>query len=226
MDRARRHSVKTDALLKSDVTSELAWDTSVGERAGIGIAVRDGVVTVSGQVDNYMQKQAIERAVRRVSGVRGIAMDLEVKLAAGARPSDTDIAQAALNAMRWHSMVPEERVQIEVEDGHVTLSGELDWAYQVASAEQCVRPLLGVKDITNGIRIRPHVNTSDIAAGISSALMRHAQREARNISIQVDGGVVTLRGKVDSLREREAAVGTAWSAKGVTRVVDQLEVSA
>lgn len=218
--------MKTDALLKSDVTSELAWDTSVGERAGIGIAVRDGVVTVSGQVDNYMQKQAIERAVRRVSGVRGIAMDLEVKLAAGARPSDTDIAQAALNAMRWHSMVPEERVQIEVEDGHVTLSGELDWAYQVASAEQCVRPLLGVKDITNGIRIRPHVNTSDIAAGISSALMRHAQREARNISIQVDGGVVTLRGKVDSLREREAAVGTAWSAKGVTRVVDQLEVSA
>ncbi|MCW5668291.1 MAG: BON domain-containing protein [Hydrogenophaga sp.] len=218
--------MKTDALLKSDVTSELAWDTSVGERAGIGIAVRDGVVTVSGQVDNYMQKQAIERAVRRVSGVRGIAMDLEVKLAAGARPSDTDIAQAALNAMRWHSMVPEERVQIEVEDGHVTLSGELDWAYQVASAEQCVRPLLGVKDITNDIRIRPHVNTSDIAEGISSALMRHAQREARNISIQVDGGVVTLRGKVDSLREREAAVGTAWSAKGVTRVVDQLEVSA
>lgn len=218
--------MKTDALLKSDVTSELAWDTSVGERAGIGVAVRDGVVTVSGQVDNYMQKQAIERAVRRVSGVRGIAMDLEVKLAAGARPSDTDIAQAALNAMRWHSMVPEERVQIEVEDGHVTLSGELDWAYQVASAEQCVRPLLGVKDITNDIRIRPHVNTSDIAAGISSALMRHAQREARNISIQVDGGVVTLRGKVDSLREREAAVGTAWSAKGVTRVVDQLEVSA
>lgn len=218
--------MKTDALLKSDVTSELAWDTSVGERAGIGIAVRDGVVTVSGQVDNYMQKQAIERAVRRVSGVRGIAMDLEVKLAAGARPSDTDIAQAALNAMRWHSMVPEERVQIEVEDGHVTLSGELDWAYQVASAEQRVRPLLGVKDITNDIRIRPHVNTSDIAAGISSALMRHAQREARNISIQVDGGVVTLRGKVDSLREREAAVGTAWSAKGVTRVVDQLEVSA
>ena len=106
--------MKTDALLKSDVTSELAWDTSVGERAGIGIAVRDGVVTVSGQVDNDMQQQAIERAVRRVSGVRGIAMDLEVKLAAGARPSDTDIAQAALNAMRWHSMVPEERVQIEV----------------------------------------------------------------------------------------------------------------
>lgn len=218
--------MKTDQLLKSDVTSELAWDTSVGERAGIGIAVKDGVVTLSGQVDNYMQKHAIERAVRRVSGVRGIAIDLEVKRAGGAKTSDTDIAQAALSAMRWHSMVPEDRVQIEVDDGHVTLTGELDWAYQVASAEQCVRPLLGVKDITNNIRIRPHVNVSDIATGISSALARHAQREARNISIQVDGGVVTLRGKVDSLREREAAVGTAWCAKGVTRVVDQLEVSA
>lgn len=218
--------MKTDQLLKSDVTSELAWDTSVGERAGIGIAVKDGVVTLSGQVDNYLQKHAIERAVRRVSGVRGIAVDIEVKLAGNARTSDTDIAQAALSAMRWHSMVPADRVQIEVDDGHVTLNGEVDWAYQVASAEQCVRPLLGVKDITNNIRIRPHVNVADIAAGISSALTRHAQREARKISVQVDGGVVTLRGTVDSLREREAAVGTAWCAKGVTRVVDKLEVSA
>lgn len=218
--------MKTDALLKADVTSELAWDPSVGERAGIGIAVRDGVVTLSGQVDNYMRKYAVERAVRRVSGVRGIAVDLEVLLADGAKTRDTDIAQAALSAMHWHSAVPDDRVRIEVDDGHVTLTGEVDWAYQMAGAEQCVRPLRGVKGVTNNIRIRPHANVADIATGISSALTRHAQREARKISIQVDGGVVTLRGKVDSLREREAAVGTAWSAKGVTRVVDQLEIGA
>jgi osmotically-inducible protein OsmY len=218
--------MKTDPLLKSDVISELAWDTSVGERASVGVAVRNGVVTLSGQVDTFLQKQAIERAVRRVSGVRGIAVDLEVKLAGGAKTSDADIAQAALSAMRSHSRVPEDRVQIEVEDGHVTLTGELDWAYQMASAEQCVRPLLGVKDITNNIRIKPHVNAADIASGISSAFTRHAQREARNIAVLVDGGVVTLRGNVDSLQEREAAVGTAWCAKGVTRVVDELQVSA
>lgn len=218
--------MKSDQLLKSDVTSELAWDTSIDERTGIGIAVKNGVVTLSGQVDTFMQKYAIERAVRRVSGVRGIAVDLEVKLASGAKTSDADIAQAALSAMRWHSLVPDDRVQVEVDDGHVSLSGEVDSVYQMASAEQCVRPLLGVKDITNNIRIRPHVSATDIATGISSAFTRHAQREARNIAVQVDGGVVTLRGKVDSLQEREAAVGTAWCAKGVTRVVDELEVSA
>lgn len=217
--------MKTDQMLKSDVISELAWDPSVGSRAAIGVAVKNGVVTLSGQVDTFMQKHSIERAVRRVSGVRGIAVDLEVKLAGGLHTSDADIAQAALNALRWHSMVPDDRVQVEVENGHVRLTGEVEWAYQRSSAEQCVRPLLGVKDISNEIRIRAHVNASAIASGITSALTRHAQREARNIEVQVDGGVVTLRGKVDSLREREAAVGTAWSAKGVTRVVDELDVA-
>lgn len=217
--------MKTDQLLKSDVTSELAWDTSVGERAGIGIAVKNGVVTLSGQVDTLMQKHAIERAVRRVSGVRGIAIDLEVTLSPGHKTSDADIAQAALHAMRWHSSVPDERVQVEVDDGHVTLTGEVDTVFQMANAEQCVRPLLGVKDIVNNIRIRPHISGADIATEISCAFTRHAQREAKHIAVLVDGGVVTLRGKVDSLREREAAVGTAWCAKGVTRVIDELEVS-
>lgn len=217
--------MKTDQLLKADVTAELAWDTAVDHRPGIGVSVKDGVVTLSGEVDTFMQKYAVERAVRRVAGVRGIAMDLEVRLSGGAKTSDADIAHAALNALRWHSLVPDERVTVEVDDGHVTLDGELDWACQVASAEQCVRPLLGVKGVTNNLRIRPHVSSTDIAGGIVAAFQRHAQREAKNIAIQVDGGVVTLSGKVDSLREREAAVGTALSAKGVVRVIDQLQVA-
>lgn len=218
--------MKSDEWLKADVTAELAWDTSIGQPAGIGVAVKDGIVTLSGQVDTFVQKYAVERAVRRVAGVRGIAVDLEVQLASGAKTSDADIAHAALNTLRWHSLVPDERVTVEVENGHVTLNGELDWPYQVASAEQCVRPLLGVKGVINNIHLRPHVSATDIATDISSAFTRHAQREAKNIAVQVEGGVVTLRGQVDSLKEREAAVGTAWCAKGVTRVIDELQVSA
>lgn len=218
--------MKTDQLLKADVTAELAWDTAIDHQASIGVAVKDGVVTLSGEVETFMQKYAVERAVRRVAGVRGIAIDLEVRLSGGAKTSDSDIAHAALNALRWHSLVPDDRVQVEVDDGHVTLDGELDWAYQVASSEQCVRPLLGVKGVTNNIRVRSQASSTDIKSGIFSALTRHAQREAKNITVQVDGGVVTLRGKVDSLRERDAAVGTARCAKGVTRVIDDLQVSA
>lgn len=217
--------MKTDQLLKADVTAELAWDTAIDHQAIIGVAVKDGVVTLSGEVETFAQKHAIERAVHRVSGVRGIAMDLQVRLSGDAKTSDADIAHAALNALRWHSLVPDNRVQVEVEDGHVTLEGELDWAYQVASSEQCVRPLLGVKGVTNHIRIRPQPSSTDIESGILSALTRHAQREARNIAIQVEGGVVTLRGKVGSLLERDAAIGTAQSTKGVTRVIDHLQVT-
>lgn len=218
--------MKPDTLLKADVNAELAWDPSVGNAAGIGIAVKDGVVTLSGEVDTLMQKHAVERAVRRVAGVRGIAVDLVVKLAAGARTTDSDIAHAALNALHWHSVVPNGQVTVEVDEGHLTLRGEVDWSYQSVSAEQCVRPLVGVKDVTNDIRIRPHVRASDIASGISAAFTRHALREAKHIAVNVDGGVVTLLGKVDSLQERDAAVGTAWCGKGVTRVIDHLEIRA
>lgn len=218
--------MKSDTQLKADVQAELAWDPSVGNPTSIGIAVADGVVTLGGQVTTLMQKLSAERAVRRVAGVRGIAMDLEVKLAAGSETTDADVAQAALRALRWHSAVPNDKVVVEVDDGHVTLSGELDWSYQSVSAEQCVRPLVGVKSVTNNIHIRPHVRVSDIAAEISTAFTRHALREAKRISIDADGGVVTLNGKVDSLQERDAAVGTAWCGKGVTRVIDHLEVCA
>lgn len=218
--------MKPDTSLKADVNAELAWDPSIGNPAAIGIAVKDGVVTLSGEVDTLMQKHAAERAVRRVAGVRGIAVDLEVKLAASAQTTDADIAHAALNALHWHSAVPNDQVTVEVDDGHVTLRGEVDWSYQSVSAEQCVRPLLAVKSVRNEIHIRPHVRASDLASDISAALARHALREAKHIAVDVDGGVVTLRGKVDSIQDREAAIGTAWCGKGVTRVIDQLEVRA
>ncbi|MBL0944063.1 MAG: BON domain-containing protein [Hydrogenophaga sp.] len=217
--------MKSDEQLKKDVAAELAWDPAINT-THIGVAVHSGVVTLSGTLDTYVQKHAVERAVRRVGGVRGIALDLEVRLAPGHARTDSEIAQAAAHALRWHSLVPEDRVTVEVDDGWIRLSGETDWAYQRMSAEQAVRPLVGVRGVTNDIAIKARADALAISRGIASALERHARREAQRIAVDVQGGVVTLSGTVQSLADRQAAVGTAYAAQGVSRVIDQLEVAA
>lgn len=217
--------MKTDMQIKSDIEAELAWDPAI-DAASVGVAVKDGIVTLGGTVDSYLQKHAVERAARRIAGVRGIAVDLEVRLTPGHARSDAEIAQAAAHALRWHSLVPDDRVKVEVEDGWVTLSGELDWGYQSASAEQAVHPLVGVKGVSNEIRLRQRANAGELRAGLAAAFSRHAQREANRIAIEIDGGEVTLRGKVDTLAEHDAAIGTASASKGVTRVIDCLQVGA
>jgi osmotically-inducible protein OsmY len=216
--------MKSDLQIKTDVTAELAWDPAVNATS-VGVAVKDGIVALSGTVDTYIEKHAVERAVRRVAGVRGIAVDLEVRLAPGHARTDAEIAQAALHALRWHSLVPEDRVKVEVEDGWVTLRGEVEWAYQSASATSAVRPLVGVRGIANEITLVQQARPLEIRADIAAALMRHAQREALHIAIDVEAGVVTLQGLVDSLAEHDAVVGTASAVKGVTRVIDRLEVT-
>ena len=215
--------MKSDAQLKADVTAELAWDPAVHATA-VAVTVKDGLVTLTGQLDSLAEKHAVERAARRVAGVRGIAVELEVKPAGEHKRGDSEIAKAALAALRWHSWVPEERIKVEVEDGWVTLNGEVDWRYQATSAEQCIRPLTGVRGVTNNIGVKPRVSEKDISEEITAALMRHAQREASHIGIEVDGGVVTLRGDVHSLPEHEAALGAAWATRGVSRVVDKLRI--
>lgn len=217
--------MKTDMQLKADVTSELAWEPAVNA-AGIGVLVNDGVVTLTGHLDSFAEKHAAERAVRRVAGVRGLAMELDVKLAPGHQRSDSEIASAAATALRWSVFMQPDRVKVEVEKGWVTLTGEVDWAYQSGTAEQCVRNLIGVRGLTNKITIKPTVSTRNVAAEISAALERQAEREAKNILIDVEGGVVTLRGKVHSMAEREAAAGAAFAARGVSRIVNKLEISA
>lgn len=217
--------MKTDYQLKADVTAELAWDPAINASA-IGVIVKNGLVTLTGHLDNFAQKHAVERAVRRVAGVRGIALELDVKLAPEHQRTDSDIAQAAIAALRWNSLVPDEHVKVEVEDGWVTLTGQVDWPYQFSSAEQCIRPLTGVRGVTNKIAIKPRVSGKDLAGQITAALTRHAEREARHIDVEVDGGTVTLIGHVDSLAEHDAAVGAAFGTRGVTSVVDKLEVVA
>lgn len=217
--------MKSDLELRQDILSELAWDPAVNAQA-IEVSVKDGRVTLSGELGTYGEKRAVEKAVRRVSGVRGVALDLDVQLRPEHRRSDSDIARAAFAALKWHAWVPHERLHVQVDDGWVTLTGEVDWHYQLASAEQCIRPLVGVRGITSKITVRARVSGDDVSREIIGALRRHAQREARRIDVDVQGGVVTLEGDVDSIAEHDAALAAAAATRGVSRVVDHLSVAA
>jgi osmotically-inducible protein OsmY len=219
----QRIIMKTDAQLKRDVTAELEWEPSINA-SHVGVAVNDGVVTLTGHLDTFAEKYAIERAVQRVAGVKAIAVELDVKLDPGHKRSDSEIAAAAETALKWHSLVPAERIQVKVEKGWVTLKGEVDWNYQRESAEKVVRPLTGVVGVSNAITLKVTTTPANVATRIGDALARHAEHEAKHIEVIVNGSVVTLRGHVDSWAERTAAYGAAWSAPGVLSVVNEIKV--
>ena len=216
--------MKTDADLKRDVAAELAWDPAVKSTA-IGVAVKDGVVTLTGHLDTFAEKHAVSRAVQRVAGVKAIALELDVKLAPGHRRSDTEIAANAEQALKWSTLVPPEAVRITVDHGWITLQGELDWEYQRRSVEKAIRPLMGVVGISNEIKLRSKLRPDDLSRKIEAALTRQAIRESRHIEVRVDGTTVKLTGKVHSWQEREAAQGVAWSAPGVHAVINELQLA-
>jgi osmotically-inducible protein OsmY len=215
--------MKTDAQLKKDVTAELEWDPSINA-SHVGVAAADGVVTLTGHLNTYAEKYAIERAVQRVQGVKAIAIELDVKLDPGHKRSDSEVANAVESALQWHTLVPADRIQVKVEKGWVTLKGEVDWEYQRLNAEKAVRPLTGVVGLSNAITLKPSVTPTKVADRIRDALARHAEREAKHIEVMVNGSAVTLRGNVDSWAERNAAFGAAWSAPGVLSVVNEIRV--
>lgn len=217
--------MKTDSDLRHDILTELAWDPVVPE-AKVGVAVSDGVVTLSGRLDTYAEKIATQRAVERVSGVQAIALEIDVVPQGVHKRSDTEIAMAAEQALGWNTSVPKDRVKVAVEKGWVTLSGELDWNFQRGAVERMIRPLKGVLGITDNITLKSLPIPANLSARIQDALTRQASREARRIEIAVDGSVVTLRGHVHSWAERNAAEGATWSAPGVSRVDNQLTVRA
>ena len=217
--------MKTDSDLKHDILTELAWDPVVPE-AKVGVAVSDGVVTLSGHLDTYAEKIATQRAVERVSGVQAIALEIDVVPQGVHKRSDTEIAVAAEQALGWNTSVPKDRVKVAVEKGWVTLSGELDWNFQRSAVERMIRPLRGVLGISDNITLKSLPIPANLSARIQDALTRQASREARRIEIAVDGSVVTLRGHVHSWAERNAAEGATWSAPGVSRVDNQLTVQA
>jgi len=214
--------MKSDMQLKQEVIDELNWDPSV-DAVAIGVEVNDGVVTLSGHLPSLPCKLAAERAAERIAGVKAVAVNLEVR-PAGAQ-SDEAIGAAAHDALRWHVHLPDDAVRVRVEKGWVTLTGRVDWSYQRDLAERVVSHLRGVSGVTDLVLLKDRVAPPDIVQRIEAAMRRHAEREARHIDVAIEHGAVTLTGEVGSLAERKAAVGAAWSAPGVTSVVDHLRVS-
>ncbi|HEX2716380.1 MAG TPA: BON domain-containing protein [Gemmatimonadaceae bacterium] len=215
--------MKTDLQLQQDVQDELRWEPSIKD-SEIGVAVKDGVVTLSGYVNTYAQKFAAERAAERVSGVRALAEDLAVNLPGAHARTDTEIAHAAVTGLRWDIEVPDDRIKLRVEDGWITLEGTVDWYYEKAAAERAVRYLTGVKGLTNMINVRPTTSAAEVKAKIESALKRSAELDAQKIRVETSDGTVTLRGMVRTWTERQEAERAAWRAPGVKLVKDELVV--
>src|SRR5688572_23924296 len=218
-----RH-IMTDKDLKRTVESALEFEPSV-DATDVGVSVDEGVVTLRGNVGTYAEKSTAERVALRVFGVKAVANDLAVHLPFGFRRTDTEIAQAALTALKWNTMIPEDRITLTVENGWITLNGTLDWQYQRDVAARLVRDLTGVKGVTNRIALKPHVKTSDVGEKIEAAFKRSAEIDARRISVTAQDGRVTLSGTVHSWTERLAAEHAAWAAPGVTAVDDRLAIT-
>jgi osmotically-inducible protein OsmY len=216
--------MKTDAALQLDVLAELKWEPSVNA-ANVGVEVKDGIVTLAGHVDTYAEKWDAERAAQRVSGVKAIAVEMDVKLSGANQRTDADVARSATNVLLWTTSVPAESVKVKVEGGWLTLSGEVEWEYQRQSAANAVRYLMGVTGISDQITLKPKISSDAVRVDIEAALKRRAHEDARKISVEVDGHEVTLGGSVHSWSEKNLATHSAWGTPGVRNVVDNLTVA-
>jgi osmotically-inducible protein OsmY len=215
--------MKSDEEIRRDVEAELRWDPDIDAK-DIGVAVADGVVTLAGFVRSYSQKLEAERVAKRISGVRAVANDLEVRLPdLDARP-DPDIAREAVQQIR--SMLPYsgEKITAVVKNGWVTLEGEVEWNYQRERAEEAVRRVRGVKGVSNLVNLQAKVATAVVKSQIEEALKRSAETDARNITVEVEGDKVTLRGQVRSWAERQEAERAAWRSPGVRQVENLIAI--
>jgi osmotically-inducible protein OsmY len=212
-----------DRILHQMVLDELEWDPRFNA-AHVGVAVENGVVTLTGHVGSYAEKVAAETAAKRVAGVRGVAQEIEVRFPSDRKTADDQIVRRALDILAWNTTIPEDKISVTVQDGWVTLSGDVKWGYQRHDAEHAVRQLSGVKGITNAIRVSQGASAPDVKDRIEKALKRNAETEANAIRVSVSGGKVTLEGKVKAWYERDLAERTAWSAPGVTTVEDRISV--
>jgi len=188
------------------------------------VAVDSGVVTLSGEVSSYAKKKAAEKAAKGVQGVKAVAEDIVVKYVSSLEKSDTEIAKAALNALKWHSSVPNDTVMVKVENGWVYLFGEVKWSYQKDSAKNAIKDLTGVRGVTNSIAIKQDVKPFEVKERIQKAFEQSAEIDARGIVVTTDGHTVTLSGKVHSIKEKEDAKKSAFKAPSVWEVKNNLKV--
>lgn len=212
-----------DRQLQEAVLAQFMWEPSINA-AHIGVSANNGVVTLTGHVENYMQKHAAEKAAERVRGVKAVAQELEVRLPHFAKRNDEDIARAAIDRLAWEVSLPHDAIKVAVDKGWVTLTGEVDWQYQKESAERHVRGLFGVVAVSNETRIKPRANASNISADIDMALHR-AWFDPERITVTTNGGKVKLTGTVDSPSERWTAGSTAWGSPGATSVENDLIIA-
>lgn len=216
--------MKTDAEIQHDVQDELKWEPYL-QASQIGVGVNHGIVTLSGEVDSYSKKLRAEEAAKRVSGVAAVVQEIDVKLSAFGKRTDADIAEAALNALKWNTIVPHEKLQVKVENGWITLDGETEWEYEKTAARRSVEHLSGVKGVTNRVNVAPRTSSGEIKQKIHAAFVRSAAVDSEKIHVETNGNKVVLKGTVRSLAEKEEAENAAWLAPGVNSVENKIQVA-
>lgn len=213
----------TDSDIQKDVVAELKAEPNL-RNDDIAVGVRDGVVTLAGYVDSYADKWRAERVGSKVKGVKAVVNELEVKLPSSSQRTDPEIARAAVNALQWNILVPHDRIQVVVEDGWITLRGEVDWHYQREEAERTVRNITGIKGVSNLITVAAVPTPSDVKQRITDTLRRGAQFDAERITVDVVGHKAILKGTVRSYAESQDAERAARRAPGITEVENRLTV--
>ena len=221
----RRKAMKTDSQIQKDVIDALQYEPSI-DASAIGVAAKDGVVTLSGTVSSYTEKESAASVAERISGVKAVVDEMKVELLQLHERTDQDIARAALSALEWDVQVPHLRIKMKVENGFITLEGDVDYRYQQVAAQNAVRNLTGVKAVINLIKVKPHVSPVQVQVKIENALRRTAELDARQIRVDVRDDKVILRGSVRSWLERSEAERAAWAAPGVRVVQDDITIAA
>ncbi|HEU4556155.1 MAG TPA: BON domain-containing protein [Chitinophaga sp.] len=216
--------MKSDIEIQRDVMDELLWEPSI-HASDIGVVVRNGVVTLMGAVRNYGEKLAAEKAAKRIKEVKAVIMDINIRICNKHMKADKEITEAALNALKWNSFVPEDRIQLKVENAWITLEGEVEWQFQKESATNAVHHLVGVRGVSNFIKVKPVLTPILVKDVIKKALERSADIEAEKIDIELSGGKIILKGKVRSWGERRAVERAVWATPGVVDVNDELIIS-
>lgn len=214
---------KTDGQLQQDILAELRWDPKINA-THIGVEVSNGVVTLSGHVESFVEKWNAEQAVKRVFGVKILAVELDIMLPNDNKQSDTEIALTVANALKHNIYGLDQFVKAKVEDAIVTLTGEAQWQYQIDAATNAIRYLAGVVGVNNRILLKPSISVSAVKKDIDEAIQRRARNDMKNIQVEIKGNEVILSGKVEDWSERNLAIDAAWGVVGVQKVSDQMTI--